>query len=405
MALFGTKRCAIRNATVVLLVLLSACGGGGSGRGSVAPAQGPGPITKAERDDAARFAAQASFGMTYAQIQSIARTPRDQWIDSQIALPPTLQLPTAVDIFNRREAGEFSAFEEDVEYLIYARRLAWWHNTVTAPDTLRQRVAFALSQIFVVSDNVDALLVYPDALSTYYDLMLTNAFGNFRDLLYDVTTSPAMGLYLSHLNNRRSDPANNIFPDENFAREVMQLFSIGLFELNQDGSVQIGSNGLPLPTYSNADIAEFAKVFTGFSFGGDAAFFGNIDAPVFSLPMQMFDVAHEPGEKRLLRGTVLPAGQTGLEDVNAAIDNLFEHPNVGPFIGKQLIQRLVTSNPSPAYISRISAVFADNGRGERGDLAAVVRAILLDPEATQRPTGAQQTSGKLQEPVVRYVSL
>ncbi|MEM8546732.1 MAG: DUF1800 domain-containing protein [Pseudomonadota bacterium] len=391
----------------LLAAMLVACGGGGGGGTTAPPVSNTPPprtLTKAELDDASRFAGQATFGLTYAELEALARSDQNTWLNTQFSLPVTLHSPTVVDIVTRRAAGEFDAFEEDIEYLIFARRLAWWHNTVTAEDTLRQRVAFALSQIFVVSDNVDSLLVYPAALSTYYDVLLRNAFGNYRDLLYEVATSPAMGVYLSHLNNRRSDPANNIFPDENFAREVMQLFSIGLFELNQDGTVVRDGIGDPVPTYDNSDIAEFAKIFTGFSFGGTAAFFGNENDPRFSVPMQMFDAAHEPGEKVLLNGTVVPAGQSGLQDVQAAVDNLFNHPNVGPFIGKQLIQRLVTSNPSPAYVSRVSAIFADNGSGVRGDLQAVIRAILTDSEATTRPP-VSANNGKLREPVVRYVSL
>nr|MDJ0939096.1 DUF1800 family protein [Woeseiaceae bacterium] len=283
------------------------------------------------------------------------------------------------------------------------RRLSWWHNTVTARDELRQRVAFALSEIFVVSDNVDTLQIFPSALAGYYDMLLNNSFGNFRDLLYDVSMHPAMGIYLSHVNNRRSDPANNTFPDENYAREVMQLFSIGLFELNIDGSLRLDGNGDPIPTYSNDEIREFAKIFTGLSFGGGGAFFGNPN-PWFFEPMQMFDAAHEPGEKNLLYGTVVSAGQTGLQDIDSAIDNLFNHPNVGPFIGKQLIQRLVTSNPSPAYIERVARAFNGDTTGVRGDMRAVLRAVLLDPEATATPNPATDF-GKLREPVVRYAAM
>jgi uncharacterized protein (DUF1800 family) len=237
-------------------------------------------------------------------------------------------------------------------------------------------------------------------------MLLRNSFGNFRELLRDVSLHPAMGLYLSHINNRRSDPANNIFPDENYAREIMQLFSIGLFELNIDGSLQLDNNGDPIPTYSNNEIREFAKIFTGFSYGGPGAYFGRAYPPNFSAPMQMFDAAHEPGSKNLLNGTVVPAGQTGMQDFDAAIDNLFlfNHPNVGPFIGKQLIQRLVTSNPSPAYIERVARAFNGDTTGVRGDMRAVVKAVLLDPDAKAAP-GTLTDFGKLREPVVRYASI
>ena len=385
-------------------LLLAACGGGGGGTPPPPepPPSPPPPPTQAELESASRLAAKATFGLDYDGVVALAELGANAWLERQFELPVTHHSPLVFELVQRRENGEFDAFEEDIEYLIISRRLAWWHHTVTAPDELRQRVAFALSEIFVVSDNVDTLLVYPAALSTYYDMLLDNAFGNFRDLLRDVTLSPAMGFYLSHLNNGKSDPANNTFPDENYAREVMQLFSIGLFELNDDGSLRL-DNGNPIPTYDNGDIREFAKIFTGLSYGGPGAFFGNQD-PAFTVPMRMFDAAHEPGEKRLLNGAVVPAGQTGIQDVDAAIDNLFNHPNVGPFIGRQLIQRLVTSNPSPAYVERVASAFNDDGRGVRGDMQAVIRAVLLDPEATAAPNPGT-TFGKLREPAVRYAAM
>jgi uncharacterized protein (DUF1800 family) len=392
-------------ATLAAALLLSACGGGGgSGNGGQPPAEPPAPPTVAELNEASRLAAQATFGMDYAGIESIARQGHENWIDGQFNTPMSDHLSIVADIVRRRDEGEFAEFEEDIEYLIFARRLAWWHQTVTGQDALRQRVAFALSEILVVSDSVDTLIVHPNALSGYYDMLLRNSFGNFRELLRDVSLHPAMGLYLSHINNRRSDPANNIFPDENYAREIMQLFSIGLFELNIDGSLQLDNNGDPIPTYSNNEIREFAKIFTGFSYGGPGAYFGRAYPPNFSAPMQMFDAAHEPGSKNLLNGTVVPAGQTGMQDFDAAIDNLFNHPNVGPFIGKQLIQRLVTSNPSPAYIERVARAFNGDTTGVRGDMRAVVKAVLLDPDAKAAP-GTLTDFGKLREPVVRYASI
>ena len=391
--------------TTIATLVLAACGGGGSGAPppTTNPPPPPPALTKQQRDDASRFAAAATFGLPYAEIETLARDGHAAWLDAQFDLPPTLHKAVVDDIVARRAAGEFAAFEDDIEYLIFARRLAWWHNTVTARDVVRQRVAFALSQIFVVSDTVDDLIVNPYALSDYYDMLQRNAFGNFRDLLRDVTLHPAMGVYLSHLNNRRSNPAANTFPDENYAREVMQLFSIGLFELDIDGTVRTDVNGVPIPTYGNDEIREFAKVFTGLSFGGPGATFGARE-PNFQVPMQMFDAFHEPGEKRLLNGAVVPAGLSGAEDIDAAVDNLFNHPNVGPFIGRQLIQRLVTSNPSPAYVERVARAFNGETGAPRGDMRALLRAVLLDPEATAAP-GSVANFGKLREPVVRYTSL
>lgn len=389
-------------AVLASALLVSACGGSSGGGSTNPPEQPPAPPSVAELNAASRLAAQATFGMSYADIESIARQGKEDWIDSQFNVPISDHGSVVADLVRRRNEGEFEQYEEDIEFLIYFRRLAWWHQTVTAQDALRQRVAFALSEIFVVSDSVDNLIIFPTALSNYYDTLLANAFGNYRDLLRDVTLHPAMGIYLSHVNNRRSDPENNTFPDENYAREVMQLFSIGLFELNIDGSVRLDNDGDPIPTYSNVEIREFAKIFTGLSYGGPSSFFGNT-LPQFLAPMAMFDTEHEPGSKNLLNGTVVPAGQTGTEDIDAAIDNLFDHPNVGPFIGKQLIQRLVTSNPSAAYIERVARAFNGDTTGVRGDMQAVVRAVLLDPEAAAATTMAE--FGKLREPVVRYASI
>lgn len=392
----------------MLVVFLSACGGGGSGSNSAASDPTPTPtnppaLSRDQLIGASKFASRASFGLSFDRIETLARDGRESWLDRQFALPVGRHTPTVDQLVRRRDAGEFAALEEDIEYLAQFRRLAWWHCAVTCEDMLRQRVAFALSEIFVVSDNVDALIVYPYALSTYYDTLLANAFGNYRELLRDVALHPAMGVYLSHVNNAKSNPFANTFPDENFAREVMQLFSIGLFELNVDGSVQLGANDLPIPSYDNNDIREFAKIFTGFSYAGSGAFFGNPE-PYFREPMQMFDAQHESGEKRLLKGATVPAGQTGVQDFDDAIDNLFNHPNVGPFIGKQLIQRLVTSNPSPAYIERVARAFNADASGVRGDLQAVIRAVLTDPEALAASNPAERF-GKLREPVVRYLNI
>jgi len=398
----------------LVLCLSSACGGGGGGGSAPVattppptptppPATPPATPSAQALNDASRFASRTTFGQPYAKLVELAEQGEQPWLEAQLILPATLHQPLVDDLVARREAGEFDAYEEDVELLISFRRYAWWHTAMTAPDQLRQRVAYALSQIFVVSDNVDVLIIYPQALSNYQDLLLTHAFGNFRDLLRAVALHPAMGIYLSHVNNRRSDPVANTFPDENFAREVMQLFSIGLYELNPDGSRKLDADSNPIATYGNAEIREFAKIFTGLSYGGPLSFFGK-PLPDFNNPMQMFEAFHEPGPKALLNGTVVPAGQSGIEDIDAAIDNLFEHPNVGPFIASRLIQRLVTANPSPAYIERVSQVFDGQVSGVRGDMTAVIRAILLDPEALQA-VNAGSTAGKLREPILRYLAM
>ena len=383
--------------------LLAACGGGGGGGGgnnappptNNTPPPPPPPPTAAEMDAAARLLDMATFGPTYQEIEAAAELGLDTWLDRQFAAPATLHVPIV-----NRHIQEFGFDINEEPFPGNYRRWAFWESVLTGEDQLRQLVAYALTQIFVISDNVDQIVINPRATASYYDVMSRNAFGNYRDLLRDVTLHAAMGIYLSHVNNGKSDPVANTFPDENYAREVMQLFSIGLFELNPDGSLVLDGANNPIPTYDNTDIREFAKIFTGLSYGpaspGGDSFFGKQNA-VFLVPMVMFDDFHEQGPKTLLNGMVVPAGQTGMEDIEDAIDNLFNHPNVGPFIGKQLIQRLVGSNPSPAYIERITNVFNDNGAGVRGDLGAVVRAILTDEEAAQ--------SIRLREPFRRYVAL
>jgi uncharacterized protein (DUF1800 family) len=380
---------------VIAVLLLVACGGGGSGGEAAAPPPvgPPPPPTAAQRESAAALLERTSFGADYALIDSVAREGQAAWLNRQFAMQPSMHLPIVVRYIN--EYGyDINANPPPGTF----RRFAWWEQTLTAPDQLRQRVAYALTQIFVVSDNVDQIFINPLGLSSYYDTLLTHAFGNFRDLLRAVTLHPVMGIYLSHVNNAKTNPAANTFPDENYAREAMQLFSIGLYELNADGSRKL-DGGNPIPTYDNVDIGEFAKIFTGLSYGPGQAgvsYFGNPN-PVLHVPMRMFESFHEPGEKHLLGGVTVPAGQTGMQDIDAAIDNLFNHPNVGPFIGRLLIQRLVTSNPSPQYVARVTAAFNGSGTTPRGDMKAVLRAVLLDSEAN--------AGIKLREPFLRYVAL
>lgn len=379
--------------------LLMACGGGGSGGGGnggqpPAPALDPEPTT-AELQAASKLLSLTTFGPSYDDIYGAAEMGADAWLEQQFNLPPSRH-----ESIVRRYLDEYGYDINAIPAPGTFRRFAFYERALTAPDQLRQLTAYALSQIFVVSDNVDMIFINPLALSSYYDMLLTHAFGNYRDLLRAVTLHPVMGLYLSHVNNARFNPATNTFPDENYAREVMQLFSIGLFELNADGSQRLDGSGNPIPTYGNAEIREFAKIFTGLSYGestyNGTPFFGR-ETPVLEVPMIMFEDYHEPGEKYLLNGAVVPAGQTGLEDIDDALDNLFNHPNVGPFIGKQLIQRLVTSNPSPEYVARVSAAFDGDATTPRGDMTAVLKAVLLDPEADD--------GIKLREPFLRYLAM
>ena len=375
---------------------------------SLAQAQAPArsrtaaQLDEARLFEAARLLNHAAIGASHDEIVEAARLGPEQWLERQFALPVTRHEALTRQI--RTLIGERG---EDILLPLFAQRFAWWEQTVTADDILRQRVALALSEILVVSNRVDFLALSPEGISSYYDLLLQHAFGNYRDLLLGVTLHPVMGVYLSHLNNDRADPSSGRFPDENYAREVMQLFSIGLNELNPDGSLRLDTSGRPIPTYTNREITELAKVFTGLGPGGASGFFGQHPLLAdLTAPMRMYEAHHEPGEKRLLRGVVIPGGQSGMRDVEQVIDHLFQHPNAGPFLGRLLIQRLVTSNPSPGYIARVAAAFANNGQGARGDMRAVLRATLLDPEARDpgsRPDDLQ--FGRLQEPFVRFVGL
>jgi uncharacterized protein (DUF1800 family) len=371
-SILTTRRCA--GLTLLALAFASS-----AARAAVTPEQ------------ASRFLAEATLGADYDEIQRAASMGNEAWLAEQFARPIGYQQPM---LDQRLRMGLPVASEN--------RRWSWWQQVMQGPDPLRQRVALALSEIFVVSDNSDAVNSNPIGAANYYDMLLRNAFGNFRTLLRDVSLHPMMGAYLSHLRNDKSDPASGRYPDENYAREVMQLFSIGLFQLRPDGTLFRNGRGQPVPTYDNNDVTEMAKIFTGLAFDGPDRNFGD-GVEVWTRPMRMYEEHHEPGPKRLLRGVYVPAGQSGMQDVDAAIDDLFQHPNAGPFLARHLIQRLVSSNPSPAYIQRVAAVFANDGRGVRGNMQAVISAILLDPEARAWPTAGGITKGMLRESFLRRV--
>lgn len=381
-----------------------------------------GTAGKPSAKEAARFLIQAAFGpdqdaqndpdMIPENVEEVMAMGIEGWIDDQLTRPIGKLQPMVQ--WQKEQPDEAEIYND-------LKQNAWWGRamglpklrpdaTVTqAADPLRQRVAFALSQIFVISDRMEDLAVDPEGMSNYYDTLLQHSFGNYRDLLRDVSLHPCMGLYLSHLGNRRADPVAKTFPDENYAREIMQLFSIGLWMLNPDGSRQLDPQGQPIPTYDNSRITEFARIFTGLAFGGTNVNFGLYPRD-FTKPMKGWDAEHDLAPKTLLSGVTTPqrtasAGNTGtatMADVNAAMDNLLNHPNVGPFIGRQLIQRLVTSNPSPAYIARVSAAF---NQAPRGDLGRTVKAILMDPEARDPAKMSDPTFGKLREPFLKAVNV
>ena len=353
--------------------------------------------------EAARFLTQATFGPTSGDIQALRASSYSNWIDAQMALPPTRIVP-------------YLDFIASIDEPVFqnTRLEAWWENAVNAPDQLRQRVAYALSQILVVSDRSAALDIQAYSVAHYYDLLIDSAFGNYRDLLGYMTRTPAMGTYLSMIANRAPDVALNIRPDENFAREILQLFSIGLVMLNADGTPVL-DNGVPIPSYDQFNIKTFAHVFTGWHFAGCVDFNfcgpGGGDSVGWTQPMQPFDAFHhvepdaDPDNDSFLLGFSRPQGGNAAGNLALALDNIFSHPNVGPFLVRRLIQNLVTSNPSPAYIARVSAVFANNGNGVRGDLGAVVRAILLDVEARTGHLDDPENFGKVREPIMRQTHL
>ncbi len=362
-------------------------GGGGGGGGGFA--------------DAARFLEQATFGPTVAEANRVLSIGFDAWLNEQFAAPIT-----GYNNLVQLQQGTF---------VNYPVKLQFFRNAMTGTDQLRQRVAWALSQIVVAANVGDQDTTgNPTAMvSQYHDILLRNAFGNYRTLLREISVSPIMGTYLTLVNSQKANTATNTQPDENYARELWQLFAIGTFRLNPDGTVMLDGQGRPLETYTIAEIQESARALTGWNYAPAAGQpnMGNNNPLNPFAPMITNPANHDTGSKTLLKalvtdpqGQVIPANQTVDQDLDSVINNAFNHPNVGPFIGRHLIQHLVTSNPSPAYVQRITTVFNNNGQGVRGDLRAVVRAILLDPEARGN-SKTDPAYGKLREPAIFFTHL
>jgi uncharacterized protein (DUF1800 family) len=341
------------------------------------------PNAKVSSAAARRFLEQAAFGPSPADIQTVQTLGFPYWLSQQMTAPTCATYSQIKTVYGGMPQKFIT-------------------NAVNCPDQLRQRVAFALSQIFVTSldklgSNVNMI--------TYQDMLLADAFTNYRKIMGDVTLSPAMGEYLDMVNNAKADPTTGSAANENYARELMQLFTIGTSMLNPDGTVQYDSNNIPIPTYSQFTVTEFARVYTGWTYSTDLGSISttkwNIGPTPYS-PMSANVTEHDTGSKQLLNGYVAPAGVSPMQDIDNALDNIFAHPNVGPFVCTQLIQHLVESNPSPAYVKRVAAVFDDNGSKVRGDMAAVIKAILLDPEARAGDSGSSEsaTAGHLQEPAL-----
>ena len=372
----------------------------------------------AKRIEAARFLSQAAFGGNMSEVDAVLSSGFETWMDNQVALPASDYLSELEDIWTIIFDAQINyGIPEDDIFGPYHPHFSytWFEHLMTEDDQFRQKISYALSQIFVVSINSD-LRDWAYALASYYDIFQTHGLGNYKDLLSEISLHPTMGYYLSHFENPKTDAANNIHPDENYAREIMQLFSIGLYELNIDGTYILDVNGDKIPTYDNNDIKELAKVFTGLGAGGiqDWVDWTN-GQPVWGLgiyatdrtvPMLMYEDQHEQGPKVLFGGAyTIPGGQSGMDDIDNAIDYLYNHANVGPFLARRLIQRLIKSNPSPEYIARAAAVFNNNGQGVRGDMYAFVKAILLDIEARSCDAMEINDPGRLREPVMRLASL
>jgi len=367
--------------------------------------------------DAFRFLTQASFGPTAGELDRVQTLGIPAYLEDQFTQPQSgypdsqytyLSLKTSADCNNKDPSGvtypasapQAICYRDNLTPTRVQRQ--FFTNAMTQPDQLRQRVAWALAQIMVVS-TVDADLSVAYVLARYQNILLDEAFGNFETLLKRVTLSPAMGTWLNMANNDK--PSGTRVPNENYAREVLQLFSIGLSILNPDGTPVLDATGSPVATYDQTTVKQFARVFTGWTYpSANGSPPSAKNPPNYVSPMVPYPNGHDTAAKTLLSGLSLPANQSAQQDLDAAIHNIVTHPNLGPFIGRQLIQHLVTSNPSAAYVGRVAAAFNDDGQGVRGDMKAVLRAILLDPEA-RGDVKVDPDYGQLREPVLMVTAL
>jgi uncharacterized protein (DUF1800 family) len=396
-------------AWVGFFLTLQGCGGGSSSTGPTTASPTPTPPLVSSAD-AARLLDQATFGVTAADLAHVQSVGISAYLGEQISaaasqysgfgyVPHTAPADCVHDAATPTDASSICARDN---YSLFQVQRDFFVNAHNDPDQLRQRVAFALSEIFVVS-GVDIYEAY--GMADYQNLLLRDAFVNYRQLLEDVTLSPVMGRYLSMVNNDKPNPALGTSPNENYAREVLQLFSIGVNELNPDGTLELDGGGAPVPAYTQDVIEGFSSIFTGWTYAPLAGAASKWTNPInYDGVMVSFPAHHDPGTKLLLGGMTVTANQTPEQDLKTALDVIFNHPNVGPFIGKQLIQHLVTGNPSPAYVARVAAVFANNGQGVRGDLGAVVTAVLTDAEA-RGDAPASSGFGHLREPALYIAAM
>ncbi|MEM6485375.1 MAG: DUF1800 family protein [Pseudomonadota bacterium] len=429
-----------RSFVLVAFTLLAGCGGGGSSEPGGSPTTPPALVPPADppvtapaptlpdnppatvdegmtifgsrdavftsRESTSRFLSLATFGATEEAIASLVGTRAERWFLDQLALEPTLMTPVFEEYTNQFDSLAFLPASPNT--------MGFWRHAVSAPDQLRQRMVFALSQILVVSDFGGELLSdVPSAVTYYLDALTRHALGNYRELLEEITYSPAMGHYLTYAGNLPADETTGRMPDENYAREILQLFSIGLVELNDDGSVKTNAEGQAVETYDNRDVTGLARVFTGLEFGAEPDDFDDeseLLSAALSQPMTLFEFNHSKHAKTFL-DTTIPPNTPGMQSVSMALDRIMAHPNVGPFIGRQLIQRFTTSHPTPAYIREVAGAFnsgryllPDNsavGDGRKGDLSATIAAVLFSPEAHGSKVADSDTFGKPREPILR----
>lgn len=400
-----------RFAILASAAVLTACGGGGGGSsgsggsappptGGTPPPPAPAPKTDLETEvEAAQFLQLAGLDSKKADAAAITGSNASFWVSEQLRKPPfgyeaLMRARVAQNETNRRHSSQ-----------------ALWESLLTSDAELRARMTYALSQIIVVGNsqfggNVDY------GLATWLDILDTHAFGNYRDLLQDVTYSPIMAEYLTYAYNRKGDERTGRQPDENYARELLQLFTIGLVELKMDGTPKVDGQGREIETYDNDDVVGLARVFTGLAHAGTDFRRSRRGPDAYHVPMEMVEREHSPLEKTFL-GRTIPAGTLGDESITQALDIIFKHPNVAPFVSRQLIQRFTASHPSPAYVGRVATAFetgsyvSDNGTaygtGVRGDLSATIAAILLDETIHDEVRGS--TEGKVREPVLKYAQL
>ena len=377
--------------------LLAACGGGGGTSTTAAITPDNSLANNLALTDAARFLRQASWGGTSNEIKDLAASGQQGWLNAQFNAPQGQSLTRWLIEKGFNDASVSSNVNGDGGWV----QSIWW-KLFSATDLFRQRAALALSELFVVSHLGLPFSWRNFAIANYWEILEANALGNFRTLLENVTLSSAMGTYLNMKGNQKYDAKTGRSPDENYAREVMQLFTIGLYQLNIDGTLQLDAQGKPIESYDNADIQGLARVFTGWNTATGTDATGELANAAYrhGLPMMLTASLHSPEEKKFL-GVTIPAGTAGIESLRIALDTLFQHNNTAPFIAKQLIQRLVTSNPSPAYVARVAKIFVNNGKGVRGDMKAVWTAILMDTEA--RLANPPASFGKLSEPMIRLL--